>query len=159
MGSSAQGSGYAILRLLIRPFFFVFAVVFCSLALPFWKTGLSFYSLLLFSLLYAAIFSVPFLIDDLFLNGGKREASSTVLHLKAWKLVCIPLVASLFVAVTAFTAKSADFCKSATQVYWRPIQSRLQQALYSLFQRCLSACSPSLSILRSRRQNSFTGKI
>lgn len=106
MGSSKRGSGYAILRLLVRPFFFVFGVVFCSLALPFWKTGLNFYSLLLFSLLYAAIFSAPFLFDNLFLNGGKREASLGVFHLKTWKLVCIPLVASLFIAVTAFTAKS-----------------------------------------------------
>lgn len=94
-------------RVFLYPFLFVFCVILCSLSIPFSKAGINFGSLVSFCLFYALIFSVPFLLDRLLLRFSTQDNHPKVFEGRTWKLLYISLVATLFIAVTAFTAKSA----------------------------------------------------
>ena len=125
-------SAYSVIRLFLLPFFFVFGVIFCSLSLLFLRTGLSFYSLVLFSFLYGLIFAVPFLFDNLLSKYSKRESSLGAFSQKALKLSCISLVAMLFTEVTSFTIESATL-QISMSAHFNPDNNQLFMRDFSRF--------------------------
>ena len=122
-------SAYSFIRLFLLPFFFVFGVIFCSLSLPFLRTGLSFYSLVLFSFLYGLIFAVPFLFDNLLSKYSKHKSCLGAFSQKALKLSCISVVTMLFTGVTAATIQAATLQSSNASLLATPLISATTTSL------------------------------
>jgi hypothetical protein len=95
-----QGIIYKFLRSVACPFIFVFGVIFGSLSVVFLQLNINLNPLFLFSVCFAALFCLPFLLFDklaITAKGSERRLGEN----QKVKLACVLIIDSILAAISA----------------------------------------------------------